>query len=112
MVTQKSFHSVVLEDGTKIQVQTTSLSGGVQKVSGFKHDYPFEVVSQSIEKISKSLIKSIKKASPNKATVQFGVEFGLKEGQLTAFLVQGTTTANLTVTLEWVKEATSKKRKK
>lgn len=112
MLAQKSFHSVVLEDGTKIQVQTTSLVQGAQKVSGFKRDYPFESVSQSIEKISKSLIKAIKKASPNKATVEFGVEFGLKEGQLTAFLVQGTTTANLTVTLEWLKEAASKKRRK
>lgn len=107
MSTTTSFQSVVLEDGTIIQVQMTPLGGPV-KVAAFKGGYPFKSITQSVETISKSLMKAIRKASPNKATIQFGIEIGTKEGQLTALLVQGTTTANLSITLEWVKETKSK----
>jgi len=105
--TPTSFHPVVLDDGTTIQVQMTPLGGAV-KVSGFKGVYPFESITKSVESISKSLARAIKKASPNKATIQFGIEIAAKEGKLTALLVQGTTSANLTITLEWAKETTSK----
>lgn len=97
-----SFHPIVLDDGSIIQAQVTSL-GGVVKVAAFRGEYPFESITKSVETISKSLVKAVKKAGPNKATIQFGIEIGTKEGQLTALLVQGTTSANLTITLEWVK---------
>ena len=111
MPTAASFHPITLDDGTTIQAQVTSL-GGVVKVAAFKGGYPFESITKSVEAISKSLLKAIKKAGPNKATIQFGIEIGTKEGQLTALLVQGTTSANLTVTLEWVKEPSSQTARK
>jgi hypothetical protein len=107
MANTTGFYPIVLDDGTTIQAQVTSL-GGVVKVAAFKGGYPFESITKAIETISKSLVKAIKKAGPNKATIEFGIEIGTKEGQLTALLVQGTTKANLTVTLEWVKETAGK----
>ncbi len=111
MTTSANFQSVILDDGTIIQVQMTTLGGPV-KVAANKGGLPFEGITKSVETISRSLMKAIRKASPNKATIQFGIEIGTKEGQLTALLVQGTTTANLSITLEWVKETEKKPTKK
>lgn len=39
--------------------------------------------------------------TPSKATVEFGVSFGVKGGKLTALLFDGKADASLTITLEW-----------
>jgi hypothetical protein len=65
-----------------------------------------------IKKMSSEVAKLIEEIEPDKAIVQMGFEIAASEGQLTALLVKGTATANLTVTFEWVKEQKPLKRTK
>lgn len=61
----------------------------------------FNDVTDAIEGISTSLLQSLKKVRPRKATVEFGVEITAESGQLTALLVKGGGHATLKVILEW-----------
>ena len=78
--------------------------GGEEKVGAKEGGLSFDNVTNSIKNIAKEIAKVIKDVQPNKATVSLGFEVAASEGQLTALLVKGTTTANLAVTLEWSKE--------
>jgi hypothetical protein len=93
---------VRFEDGTIIQVQATLL-GGEEEVA-FKYGLLFENVTKPIKKIASEVAKLVREIQPDKASVQLGFEVATSEGQLTALLVKGTATANLTLTLEWEKE--------
>ena len=100
---------VHFEDGTKIQIQATIL-GGEEKVTAFKKGIAFEGVMKPIKKMAGEVAKLVEEVQPDKAIVQMGFEVAASEGQLTALLVKGTATANLTVTFEWVKEQKPLKR--
>jgi hypothetical protein len=91
------------EDGTKIQIVATIL-GGEEQVSARENGFSFENVTKPIQKIAHELAKIIEDVQPDKAIVSLGFEVATSEGQLTALLVKGTASANLAVTLEWVKE--------
>lgn len=96
------FLPVLLDDGTTINIETTMLDSEEEVVfEGFF----LKPISETIEGVSKSLISTVKKVSPTKASVELGFEVGLKEGQLTALLVQGDGKANIKVTLEWEKSS-------
>ncbi len=100
-----------LDKETVIQIQATVL-GGDEDVSAPKDGFPFECVAKPIKKISAEIAKIIREIQPDKASVALGFEVATSEGQLTALLVKGTATANISVTLEWVKAPkTSKARK-
>lgn len=75
------------------------MQAGRQDV-GFK-TFSFDEITDILEGISNSLKISIEKARPQKASVKFGIEVGVEAGKLTAAIVQGTSKANLEVTLEW-----------
>lgn len=92
--------SAQLADGSTIKIKATAL-GGVEDVAALDKLLPFSEVTDTIERIASALAATLKKVKPDKASVEFGLEIGLESGQLTALLVQGTTTANLTITLEW-----------
>jgi hypothetical protein len=94
---------VSFEDGTIIQIEATML-GGEEMVAAKTGGMSFDNVTKPIKKIAHEIAKIIKDVQPNKATVSLGFEVATSEGQLTALLVKGTATANLSVTLEWVKE--------
>ena len=94
---------IQFEDGETFLAQVTML-GGEENVAVFAGGLSLENVTKNIEKISAALAKTVKKVKPDKATIEFGVEIATQEGQLTALLVQGSATANLTISLEWEKE--------
>src|SRR5690349_3468659 len=103
MSTHTEVKPLHLGEGDSIFVQVTvldegrKLDDGESKVSASKGDFSFERVTHSIEKMSAALAKTVVKVQPNKASIEFGLELATKEGQLTALLVQGSATANLTV---------------
>jgi len=99
---------VRFDDGTIIQIQATML-GRAEDVAAPKHGFLFEKITRPIIKISGEVAKIIHDIQPDKASVQLGFEVATSEGQLTALLVKGTATANLSVTLEWVKVKKSSK---
>lgn len=94
-------NKVQLDDNSYIFIETASL-GGEEEVS-FNVPKLSEVQKQ-IESVSKMVLETIKKVSPQKAKVEFGVQIGVESGSLTTVLVKGTGNANLKITLEWEKE--------
>ena len=62
-------------------------------------------IESAIEGIGAIVLNAMTKLSPDKATVEFGLEVGLESGKLTALWVKGTGKANLKVTLEWSKSS-------
>lgn len=89
---------VKLPNGKSIYVEATPL-GGEQDVS-FKLPN-FEEISDTIESVSRSLLSAIQKVSPQKASVEFGLEIGVESGQLTTLLVKGSGKSNIKITFEW-----------
>lgn len=89
---------VKLADGTIIQVQAILL-GGEEQVS--VHFPNFDEIGHAVEGIAQTLVSSLKRVKPRKTSIELGVAIALESGKLTALLVQGSSTANLKITLEW-----------
>jgi hypothetical protein len=87
-----------LPNGTIIHVQATPL-GGDEDISFTVPS--FKQVTDAIEGIAESMVTTLQKVKPHKASVEFGLEVALEAGQLTALLVKGSGTSNLKITLEW-----------
>lgn len=88
---------VRLENGSIVRFEISQ--SGRQEV-GF-NAFSFEEIASTLEGISSSLKASIAKAKPQKASIKFGMEIGIEAGKITSAIVQGTSKANLEVTLEW-----------
>jgi hypothetical protein len=61
----------------------------------------FEGVAEAIEAITDTVMGALRKAKPDKATVELGLDLALESGALTALIVKGKGSAALTITLEW-----------
>jgi hypothetical protein len=98
---------VKLDDNTIIRIEAipleSAVSGEGYNVAG---EIPsFQQITETIKSMAKSLVEIWNEVQPSKACVQFGIEVGFEQGNLTALLVKGSGKANLTVTLEWAKES-------
>jgi hypothetical protein len=62
---------------------------------------PFAEVTKSIDAITQQVLSALRRAKPQKATVEFGLAIGAEAGQLTSLLVKGKGDATLKITLEW-----------
>jgi Trypsin-co-occurring domain 1 len=91
---------VALEDGNSIYIEVAQV--GKEDV-GFESK-SFKTVADSIESIVKAVATPIRKVSPHKANVKFGLEIGIEQGSLVASIVRGTGKANLEISLEWSRE--------
>ncbi|MGW5424416.1 CU044_2847 family protein [Streptomyces sp. NPDC003943] len=60
-------------------------------------------VTAALSSFAQQIGDALHRAAPDRATVEFGCQLGLQSGRLTALVVQGSTSANLRVTLEWDK---------
>jgi hypothetical protein len=95
--------SIQLENGALLAARATS-SGGEQDVASFKQVMPLQQVAATIEQFAASLGQAVQKAAPRKASVEFGIEMAVEDGQLTALLAQGAASSSIRVTLQWEKE--------
>ena len=87
-----------LPNGAYIHIETTILGG--EEAVAFTHPTFTEVI-HVIEGIAESVVTSIEKVKPQKATAEFGLDVALESGKLTAMLVKGSGTAHLNITMEW-----------
>jgi hypothetical protein len=87
-----------LPNGVTLDIQATIL-GGEEEVAFTVPS--FKEVTDAIEGIAQSIVTTLQKVKPRKASVEFGLEVALESGQLTALLVKGSGTSNLKITLEW-----------
>ena len=104
MAARTSILPVKLSDETTVHVMVTSV-GSEMDVAAVSRDLSFQAVADSIESIADTLLAALQKVNPTKASVEFGVEFAMEAGKLTALLVNGSSTGSLKVTLEWESRA-------
>lgn len=88
---------VNLEDGSTIYIEATLI--GEQPISFKKH--PFKDVTNTIKVIAGELTETLQSIKPQKASVKFGLEIGMQSGQITTLIVQGSSKANVEITLHW-----------
>jgi hypothetical protein len=81
-----------------LEVQT---AGDPETEVGIRDVLSFEGVVDTIEALTDSLMNALRKAKPDKATLEFGVDIGVEAGALTSVIVKGTGTATVKITLEW-----------
>jgi hypothetical protein len=104
METRTKIISAQLSDGNSVKIAASALGGDVD-VLDIKKILPFKQVTDTIEGIARETLAALQKVKPDKAIIEFGIEIGIESGALTAFLVKGTGTANMKITLEWAKES-------
>ena len=90
-----------LENGEEFLIEVSVLDGR-DKVADFEASY--KELSKSIKSVSNLLVDTLKEVSPDKCSVEFGLEVSLKSGKLLALLCNGEGKANLKITLEWEKK--------
>ncbi len=90
------------ESGHEFMIEASS-SGGQEDVAGFG-DLKSKDLVESITALSDTFATALKAISPDKFSVEFGVEVTLKAGKLLALLCNGEGKANLKITLEWSKK--------
>ena len=88
-------------EGSTILIEAVVL-GGEEEIAGAGKP-SFAVVWQSVTKVARELATSLNQVKPDRATIEFGCQFAIESGQLTALLVSGSATGSIKVTLEWVK---------
>ncbi|MGB1287367.1 MAG: CU044_2847 family protein [Aggregatilineales bacterium] len=92
---------IQLKSGRTIKVETSAFGGETLVSAG--RDIQFNEVSQMIEEIASEFQDIMNQISPDRASIEFGVELGFESGRLTALIVKGHTKANLAIKLEWSK---------
>jgi len=91
----------ILENGAVISIEATR-KGGEEDASAFNlTSIPFDEITHAIEGVTESLVKTLQRVKPQRASIELGIAFGIESGTLTAVLVKGTGDANLKITLEW-----------
>lgn len=63
--------------------------------------FDFNDVGKTLEGLAEVIWSSLKKVSPDKVTVELGVELAAKNGKLSGLLVEGEGKGSLSITLEW-----------
>lgn len=61
----------------------------------------FSDVTATLEGIGCELARAWQAVRPDKAKVEFGIDFSLKAGKLVGLFVEGDAGASMTITLEW-----------
>jgi hypothetical protein len=89
-----------LGDGRLIQVEVQT-TGDPERDVGIRDVLSFEGVVDTIEALTENLMRALRRARPDKATLEFGIDIGVEAGALTALVVKGTGTATVKITLEW-----------
>jgi hypothetical protein len=56
---------------------------------------------ETISGVTRTVHQAIDNAKPNKAKIEFGIELGLKAGQVLAILADANSKSTLKITLEW-----------
>jgi hypothetical protein len=97
---------VVLPNQTVALVRAADLDEGGQVAEkvGWKDTFDFADVSGTLEGIAQAVRSGLEKVTPSKTRVELGIELAVKNGKLTALIVEGQADVSLEVTLEWGKE--------
>ncbi len=94
---------IKLPNKAVIHIEATALRGlnTRQEVVDLQQVFSFKAIREAIQGISWQVANAIESTRPQKASVEFGIDVGVKNGKLTAVLVKGSGQTNLKITLEW-----------
>ena len=76
-------------------------SGDREEDVGARDLLAFDGVEKSITVISERVMSALKRARPDRASVEFGIDVTVESGALTGLLARGSGAATLKVTLSW-----------
>jgi hypothetical protein len=98
-VIPKTVVDVDVPGGNPVGLRVTTI-GGAGDVSALgKLD--LDDVADTIKSIADTLGTALKAATPDKASVEFGLEIAIKGGKLVSLITEAGGTATLKVSLEW-----------
>lgn len=103
---RSQFMPVQLDDGTIIRIEATP-TDDTEQGEGYIASVgvpSFDQFTETVKSMAKSITRIWSEVQPSKASVEFSVEVGFETGQLTAWLVKGSSKGHLTITMEWEKE--------
>lgn len=89
-------------DDTTILVSAI-MRGGEEEIAGVGAQ-SFVKVIKPVKAIANALAKSFKEIEPGRVAIEFGFDFAMDAGQLTALLVSASAQGSFKVTLEWTKD--------
>lgn len=95
---------VVLPNGTVALVQAQDLDndgGQVAEKVAWADSFDFAHVSGTLEGVAHAIRSGLRKTVPTKTTVELGIQLAVKNGKLTALLVEGKADVSLKITLQW-----------
>ena len=84
----------ILEDGATIGLEVRQSNRGIDELSS-DAEHPFKDIADSIESLANAVKTTLKKVRPQKASVEFGIEFAAEQGKLLAVVVRGEGKANM-----------------
>lgn len=94
---------VKLPNGSVALVQAVDAGGGgggAQQVS--RPDvFDLDKLTSTLDGVARAIRSGVEKTLPSKTTVELGISLAVKNGMLTALIVDGKAQASLTVTMEW-----------
>ena len=96
MESRTRFIPIKVKDDLTVMVEAKDF-GGEQDVSTLS----FQQVTDTIEAVTQMIATSINNVKPDKATVEIGFDISVKSGKLTTVIVEGSSKANLKLTLQW-----------
>ena len=98
---EREWQQIELPGEHEGQVFLEVLPQGGREEVGLLESIPFEQVTNLLGGIADEISKTLEKAKPKRASVELGVEFGIKDGALVALIARGSGKANLKIGLEW-----------
>jgi hypothetical protein len=76
-------------------------AGPTAEKIGWKDTFDLANVSGTLEGVAQAVRSGLANVRPDRVTVELGIDLAVKNGKLTAMLVEGEASASLKVTLEW-----------
>jgi hypothetical protein len=97
----KTTRARIGQEGPIIQIEVAGPVDRERDVSALDRVLPFDGIVDSVAAVASAMTEALRRASPEEAEVQFGVDVGVESGNLTSLLVKGTGMATLSVRLLW-----------
>jgi hypothetical protein len=95
---------VELPNGATTLVRAVEVDGIGATKTALRDKFKFDEVADTLEGITEAIKATLAKVTPDRVSVELGIELALKAGKLTALIVEGEGKGALTVTLEWERD--------
>jgi hypothetical protein len=89
------------DQGEIIHIEVNGPVDRERDVSALDRVLRFDGIVNSVAAVAGAMTEALRRAKPEEAEVQFGVDIGVEAGELTSLLVKGSGSATLTVRLLW-----------